>query len=57
MPRRGFKHGFPDRPDLAALERFLGDPGAGVLARAWVEAHHGPAAARAALRVALEAGR
>ena len=43
----------PDQPDLAAVERFLGAPGAGALARAWVEAHHGPAAAVAALRVAL----
>jgi phosphatidylinositol alpha-1,6-mannosyltransferase len=43
----------PEAPDLNAIRAFLGDPASGALARAWVLAHHGPAAAVAALRAAL----
>lgn len=43
----------PDDPDLRAVRGLLADDAAGPRARAWVEAHHGPARARAVLEAAL----
>lgn len=39
----------PDHPDLDAVRALLSDPEAGARSRAWVQAHHGPSAFRAAL--------
>jgi glycosyltransferase involved in cell wall biosynthesis len=43
----------PDDPDISRVHAWLARPGRGAEARAWVTAHHGPAAFRDALREAL----